>query len=189
MNARKKLMANRRNLSETAQQLQVLVQSSSWKIARPLRSARYHIDRAFRRPKPVTDKAVPRTPPPTETDAQPVARATLSMASPAPLPPTAPTEPHPSPRNAIVESTTRTVRTTRVAPLSRFKRELETAMCSKPDDWTLRHESQFTLLGEMSRSHLGFFYASLPRNSDAADGARVLVGYLESAADIPRRRP
>ena len=32
-------------------------------------------------------------------------------------------------------------RTTRVAPLSRFKQELETAMCSRPDDWTLRHES------------------------------------------------
>ena len=34
-------------------------------------------------------------------------------------------------------------------------------MCSKPDDWALRHE-YFGVLEEISRSHLGCFYASLP---------------------------
>ena len=157
---RKKLKANKRNLSETAQQLQVLLQSRSWRITQPLRSARDRVERAFRRPKPATDVADPPNANPPETDAQPVTRTTSSMASPAPLPTTAPTERHPAPRDATMEIATG-VRMTRVAPLSRLKRELETAMCSKPDDWTLRHE-YFALLGEMSRSHLGSFYASLP---------------------------
>ena len=158
---RKKLRANKQVLSEALQQLQVLLQSRSWRITRPLRSAHYYLSRALRRPKPAADEAVSPSEAPIEIDAQPVAQATSYLPSPAPPPPAPPTERHPAPPDATLESATRTVRTTRIAPLSCFKRELETTMCSKPDDWALRDE-YFAVLGEMSRSHLGCFYASLP---------------------------
>jgi FkbM family methyltransferase len=155
------LKAKEQALSETLQQLQVLLQSRSWKITQPLRSARYHLGRAFRRLQHTAGEAISPNAVPTENDGQPFAQVTPLMPSPASPPPALPTGHHPPARDAGLESAKGSPRAMRTAPLFRSMRELESAMCSKPDDWALRHE-YFAVLGEISRSHLGCFYASLP---------------------------
>lgn len=97
----------------------------------------------------------------TEIDGQPVAEVTLSTSSPGSPRQAAPTERHPAPPDVSLESAAGSGRATRPVPLARLKAELESAMCSRPFDWVLRHE-YFAVLGEMSGSHLGCFHASLP---------------------------
>jgi FkbM family methyltransferase len=152
------LMEAKGELSRASQELQTVYQSRSWRVTQPLRSLRYHLIHSLSHARPLRRKPSPANPMRKRSkDAPPHPEITATSA----VAGAALGAPDCDPPSPAVDCICNETEAARVKLGTQVQHELESAMRSDPSNWALRKE-YFGVLEEMSRRHLGVFYANLP---------------------------